>query len=228
MKKILILFLLFAGVEMQAQTNNETVKKLGNAINKLVNGNKQSTDKTANPAASQPTRTIVISSKPTTMNRPATTQPATTQQTTTQQAATPQAASAADVLTIDNLGIGGIRLGMKMNSVPKTVPGLYARYSETSMGESGIEYNCLNAQGDIVMQIDDENEDGVVDRLYIMVKGAKIANTGIQIGVPFSKVVNTPGLKKTKDEYGNELYLYNKRYEVQEDMDHIVYAILVN
>ncbi len=96
------------------------------------------------------------------------------------------------------------------------------------MGESGIEYNCLNAQGDIVMQIDDENEDGVVDRLYIMVKGAKIANTGIQIGVPFSKVVNTPGLKKTKDEYGNELYLYNKRYEVQEDMDHIVYAILVN
>jgi hypothetical protein len=205
MKKILILFLLFAGVEMQAQTNNETVKKLENAINKLVNGNKQSTDKTA------------------TMNRPAT-----TQQTTTPQAATPQAASAADVLTIDNLGIGGIKLGMKMNSVPKTVPGLYARYSETSMGESGIEYNCLNAQGDIVMQIDDENEDGVVDRLYIMVKGAKIANTGIQIGVPFSKVVNTPGLKKTKDEYGNELYLYNKRYEVQEDMDHIVYAILVN
>lgn len=215
MKKILILFLLFAGVEMQAQTNNETVKKLENAINKLVNDNKQSTDKTANPAASQPTRTIVISSKPATMNRPA----------TTQQTTTPQAASAADVLTIDNLGIGGIKLGMKMNSVPKTVPGLYARYSETSMGESGIEYNCLNAQGDIVMQIDDENEDGVVDRLYIMVKGAKIANTGIQIGVPFSKVVNTPGLKKTKDEYGNELYLYNKRYEVQEDMDHIVYAI---
>lgn len=222
MKKILILFLLFAGVEMQAQTNNETVKKLENAINKLVNGNKQSTDKTANPAASQPTRTIVISSKPTTMNRPATTQQ------TTQQAVSPQAATAADVLTIDNLGIGGIKLGMKMNSVPKTVPGLYARYSETSMGESGIEYNCLNAQGDIVMQIDDENEDGVVDRLYIMVKGAKIANTGIQIGVPFSKVVNTPGLKKTKDEYGNELYLYNKRYEVQEDMDHIVYAVLVN
>ncbi|MBR6945495.1 MAG: hypothetical protein IKH64_06075 [Prevotella sp.] len=222
MKKILILFLLFAGVEMQAQTNNETVKKLENAINKLVNGNKQSTDKTANPAASQPTRTIVISSKPTTMNRPATTQQ------TTQQAVSPQAATAADVLTIDNLGIGGIKLGMKMNSVPKTVPGLYARYSETSMGESGVEYNCLNAQGDIVMQIDDENEDGLVDRLYIMVKGAKIANTGIQIGVPFSKVVNTPGLKKTKDEYGNELYLYNKRYEVQEDMDHIVYAILVN
>ena len=220
MKKILILFLLFAGVEMQAQTNNETVKKLENAINKLVNGNKQSTDKTTNPAASQPAKTIVISSKPATMNRPAT-----TQQTTTPQAATPQAATTADVLTIDNLGIGGIKLGMKMNSVPKTVPGLYARYSETSMGESGIEYNCLNAQGDIVMQIDDENEDGVVDRLYIMVKGAKIANTGIQIGVPFSKVVNTPGLKKTKDEHGNELYLYNKRYEVQEDMDHIVYAI---
>ena len=96
------------------------------------------------------------------------------------------------------------------------------------MGEEGTSYECWNAQGELLMNVDDQNEDGIIDRIYIMVKGVKIANTNIEIGAPFAKIVNTPGLVKTKDEYGNELYLYKKRYEVQEEVDsHSVYAISI-
>ncbi len=226
MKKILLAMVLLAGIGTPSDA--QILKKLGNALNKMAtateslskvvkgnsstnttNTNKDTTtttqQQTANTSAkstsSQAPKTITISSEP-------------------------SGNTANSVLTIDNLGIAGIVLGGKMSNVPKSVPGLYAKYTETVMGEEGTSYECRDAKGECLMTIDDQNEDGIIDRIYIMVKGAKIANTNIQIGAPFSKVVNTPGLKKTKDEYGNELYLYNKRYEVQEEIDsHTVSAI---
>ena len=220
MKKLFVIACLLMGVCVQSDA--QVLKKLEDAINKMVNatenvkkmvnGDKQSstnntttTTKSANTktqsAGSQAPQTIRISSTPTTANNP---------------------------LVVDNLGIAGIVLGGKMSSVPKSVPGLYAKYTETIMGEEGTSYECWNAQGELLMNVDDQNEDGIIDRIYIMVKGVKIANTNIEIGVPFAKIVNTPGLVKTKDEYGNELYLYKKRYEVQEEVDsHKVYAISI-
>lgn len=214
MKKLFVIACLLMGVCVQSDA--QVLKKLENAINKMVNatenvkkmvnGDKQSTttkpDNTKTQSAgSQAPQTIRISSTPTATNNP---------------------------LVVDNLGIAGIVLGGKMSSVPKSVPGLYAKYTETIMGEEGTSYECWNAQGELLMNVDDQNEDGIIDRIYIMVKGVKIANTNIEIGAPFAKIVNTPGLVKTKDEYGNELYLYKKRYEVQEEVDsHSVYAISI-
>lgn len=218
MKKLFVIACMLMGVCVQSDA--QVLKKLEDAINKMVNatenvkkmvnGDKQSTNnttttKSANTktqsAGSQAPQTIRISSTPATANNP---------------------------LVVDNLGIAGIVLGGKMSSVPKSVPGLYAKYTETIMGEEGTSYECLNAQGELLMNVDDQNEDGIIDRIYIMVKGVKIANTNIEIGAPFAKIVNTPGLVKSKDEYGNELYLYKKRYEVQEEVDsHSVYAISI-
>lgn len=219
MKKLFVIACLLMGVCVQSDA--QVLKKLENAINKMVNatenvkkmvnGDKQSTNNNTTTTKSDNTKTqsggsqapqtIRISSTPTTANNP---------------------------LVVDNLGIAGIVLGGKMSSVPKSVPGLYAKYTETIMGEEGTSYECRNAQGELLMNVDDQNEDGIIDRIYIMVKGVKIANTNIEIGVPFAKIVNTPGLVKTKDEYGNELYLYKKRYEVQEEVDsHSVYAISI-
>lgn len=214
MKKLFVIACLLMGVCVQSDA--QVLKKLEDAINKMVNatenvkkmvnGDKQSTttksDNTKTQSAgSQAPQTIRISSTPATANNP---------------------------LVVDNLGIAGIVLGGKMGSVPKSVPGLYAKYTETIMGEEGTSYECWNAQGELLMNVDDQNEDGIIDRIYIMVKGVKIANTNIEIGAPFAKIVNTPGLVKTKDEYGNELYLYKKRYEVQEEVDsHKVYAICI-
>lgn len=218
MKKLFVIACLLMGVCVQSDA--QVLKKLEDAINKMVNatenvkkmvnGDKQSTNnttttKSANTktqsAGSQAPQTIRISSTPTATNNP---------------------------LVVDNLGIAGIVLGGKMSSVPKSVPGLYAKYTETIMGEEGTSYECWNAHGELLMNVDDQNEDGIIDRIYIMVKGVKIANTNIEIGAPFAKIVNTPGLVKTKDEYGNELYLYKKRYEVQEEVDsHSVYAISI-
>ncbi len=220
MKKLFVIACLLMGVCVQSDA--QVLKKLEDAINKMVNatenvkkmvnGDKQSstnntttTTKSANTktqsAGSQAPQTIRISSTPAAANNP---------------------------LVVDNLGIAGIVLGGKMSSVPKSVPGLYAKYTETIMGEEGTSYECWNAQGELLMNVDDQNEDGIIDRIYIMVKGVKIANTNIEIGAPFAKIVNTPGLVKTKDEYGNELYLYKKRYEVQEEVDsHKVYAICI-
>ena len=129
-------------------------------------------------------------------------------------------------LTIDNLSFAGITLGSKMSSVPKTIAGLYSRLDEREMGEEGIEFCCYH-DGELVMTIDDQDENGLIDRLYIMVKGAKIANTNIEIGKLFSSILQTPGLVKTKDEYDNELYLYNKHYEVQEGEGGVIYAIQI-
>lgn len=212
MKKLFIICCLLMGV--CAQSDAQVLKKLENAINKMVNatenvkkmvnGDKQSTTtKSANTktqaAGSQAPQTIRISSATATANNP---------------------------LVVDNLGIAGIVLGGKMSSVPKSVPGLYSKFRQDEMGEQGIELVCTDNAGNTVMTIDDEDENGLIDRIYIMVKGVKIANTSIEIGAPFAKIVNTPGLVKTKDEYGNELYLYKKRYEVQEEVDsHSVYAI---
>lgn len=214
MKKLFVIACMLMGVCVQSDA--QVLKKLEDAINKMVNatenvkkmvnGDKQSTTtKSANTktqsAGSQAPQTIRISSTPAATNNP---------------------------LVVDNLGIAGIVLGGKMSSVPKSVPGLYAKYTETIMGEEGTSYECRNAQGELLMNVDDQNEDGIIDRIYIMVKGVKIANTNIEIGAPFAKIVNTPGLVKTKDEYGNELYLYKKRYEVQEEVDsHKVYAISI-
>lgn len=218
MKKLFIICCLLTGV--CAQSDAQVLKKLENAINKMVNAtenvkkmvngdkqsanNKTTTVESANTktqaAGSQAPQTIRISSATATANNP---------------------------LVVDNLGIAGIVLGGKMSSVPKSVSGLYAKYRQDEMGEQGIELVCTDNAGNTVMTIDDEDENGLIDRIYIMVKGVKIANTSIEIGVPFAKVVNTPGLVKTKDEYGNELYLYKKRYEVQEDTDHVVYAICI-
>lgn len=214
MKKLFVIACLLMGVCVQSDA--QVLKKLEDAINKMVNatenvkkmvnGDKQSTTtKSANTktqsAGSQAPKAIRISSTPAATNTP---------------------------LVVDNLGIAGIVLGGKMSSVPKSVPGLYAKYTETIMGEEGTSYECWNAQGELLMNVDDQNEDGIIDRIYIMVKGVKIANTNIEIGAPFAKIVNTPGLVKTKDEYGNELYLYKKRYEVQEEVDsHKVYAICI-
>ena len=156
MKKLLVIFCLMAVV--CAQSHAQDLKKLEDAINKMVNGKNN---------VNKDVKTFHVSSTPTTTNNP---------------------------LTIDNLGIAGITLGGKMSSVPKSVPGLYAKYRQDEMGEQGIELVCMDNAGSTVMTIDDENEDGVIDRIYVAVKGVKIANTNIETGKPFAKIVNTPGL----------------------------------
>lgn len=137
---------------------------------------------------------------------------------------TAQAQTAADsVLIIKNRGIAGIRLGMKMSKVPKSIPGLYTAYDER---REGTELNCTDLDGDWVMIITDDDENEIIDGIYIRLKGVKIEGTDIEVGVPLSKFANIPDLVKSKEQEGS--FIYKKLYEIQLDQNDIVYAIYIH
>ena len=131
-----------------------------------------------------------------------------------------QAQTADSLLVIKNRSFAGIRIGMRMSKVPQSIPGIYSQYDER---REGTVLNCTNSDGDWVMIISDDDENEIIDGIYIRINGAIIEGTDIEVGVPFSKIANTPGLVKDKDLDGT--YIYKKFYEVQLDENNLVYAI---
>lgn len=128
----------------------------------------------------------------------------------------PKAQSQDDLLIIKDCSFAGISLGMKMKEVPKSVPGIYDEYLADQADCSGAwSFYCFNknkydgTNPEII--VDDNMMDKKVDQIIVCAKGARIADTKIAVGVPISKVKNTPGLKPV--EYSSS-YVYGKNYWV--------------
>ena len=133
---------------------------------------------------------------------------------------TAQAQSATDsVLIIKNRGIAGIRIGMKMSKVPKSIPGLYDGYREEYGCEVGVYYQCkVTIPGEYNnLEICDDDENDLIDYIYVGIFGAQIDGTDIVIGKPISDFINTPGLKKIvdKDDPENYEYVYKGIYHLR-------------
>lgn len=143
---------------------------------------------------------------------------------------TTQAQTADSLLIIDNSSFAGISLGMKMNKVPKAVPGIYDEYIADQADCSGaFSFYCFKkgkfdgTNPEII--VSDDAMDKLVDQINIYVKGAKIAGTDIEIGIPISKVKNTPGL--VKEEWGN-FYYYTDNYLVNlDDSEQMIESITI-
>ena len=110
----------------------------------------------------------------------------------------PKAQSQDSILIIKNRGIAGIRLGMKISKVPKSIPGLYNDYMEDYGCEFGVTYRCkVTVPGEYnYLDISDYDENGLIDDIFVQIHGVRIDGTDIAIGTPVSKIINTPGLKK--------------------------------
>jgi len=114
------------------------------------------------------------------------------------------------LLIIKNRGIAGIRLGMKMSKVPQSIPGLYNGYEEDYGCEVGLYYQCkVTVPGEFnSLEFCDDDENDLIDFIYVGVLGAQIDGTDIVIGKPISDLINTPGLKKIVDKYDPDSYEY--------------------
>lgn len=150
----------------------------------------------------------------TTKAKATTTAAANSQQNT--KTTSPKAQSQDDILIIKDCSFAGISLGMKMKDVPKSVPGIYDEYLADQADCSGAwsfycfkknKYDGTNPE----IIVDDSMMDKKVDKIIVCAKGARIADTEIAVGVPISKVKNTPGLKPV--EYSSS-YDYGKNYWV--------------
>lgn len=153
----------------------------------------------------------------TTKAKATTTAAANSQQNT--KTTSPKAQSQDDILIIKDRGIAGIRLGMKISKVPKSIPGLYNDYMEDYGCEFGVTYRCkVTVPGEYnYLEISDYDENGIIDRIFVQIPGVRIDGTDIAIGTPVSKIINTPGLKKKlvdKDNPENYELIYKGIYHV--------------
>ena len=131
----------------------------------------------------------------------------------------PKAQSQDDILIIKDRGIAGIRLGMKISKVPKSILGLYNDYMEDYGCEFGVTYRCkVTVPGEYnYLEISDYDENGLIDDISVQIPGVRIDGTDIVIGTPISKIINTPGLKKKlvdKDDPENYELIYKGIYNV--------------
>ncbi|MCR5130866.1 MAG: hypothetical protein K6C10_05325 [Prevotella sp.] len=134
-------------------------------------------------------------------------------------------------LVLVGKALGNIKIGMRMSDVPQSVKGLYANRGELEMtGEAGEAYNCRDQAGDIVIEIADQDENGIVDALFIQAKGVQIANSPLYIGMPAEELLRVEGVKAGTDQYGNEEiryrdYFLNTGYAEGNNEDLILYSI---
>lgn len=135
---------------------------------------------------------------------------------------TTQAQIADSLLIINNRAIAGIRIGMKMSKVPKSIPGLYDKYMEDYGCEYGVTYWCNVSDEDPQLIISDDDENGIIDGIDVQIMGARIADTDITIGKPIAEVISTPGLVKKKivqEDYEYYDYIYKGIYHIECDTD---------
>ena len=125
--------------------------------------------------------------------------------------------SSDSLLIIKDNSFAGIRLGMKTNKIPQSVPGIYDKYrSVVSPVSNSRNYLCMkNGMDKEEIEVYDEMENGTIDMICIYVKGAKIADTDIEIGASISEVKNTAGLVKQNDFE----YEYNKNFRIVLDLE---------
>lgn len=133
-------------------------------------------------------------------------------------------------LTIDNSTFAGISIGMKMNKVPKSIPGIYDEYIADQADCSGafsfycVKTNKFDGTNPEII-VSDDAMDKLVDKIDIFVKGARIANTNIEIGTPISKAKNTPGL--VKEEWGNFYYYTDHYLVILDDSEQMIESITI-
>jgi len=127
--------------------------------------------------------------------------------------------------------IGNIKIGMRMDDVPKSVNGFYANRGEKEMtGEAGEVYMCRDKSNSIMIEIHDQDEDGIVDAFYIAKKGVQIQNSPLYIGMPAEEMLKVEGVKAGTDEYGNEEiryrdHLLNTGSDFENNERQILYSI---
>ena len=174
--------------------------------------------KTTTATNAKATTTTKAKETTTTAKAKATTKAAANSQQNT-KTTSPKAQSQDDILIIKDRGIAGIRLGMKISKVPKSIPGLYNDYMEDYGCEFGVTYRCkVTVPGEYnYLEISDYDENGLIDDISVQIPGVRIDGTDIVIGTPISKIINTPGLKKKlvdKDDPENYELIYKGIYHV--------------
>ena len=219
-----------------AQTSRQNTKKQmakavingskGN-VTTVTTSNKPKTKSASEAKSKSPSKAKETPKAKTTTKAKETTTTAKTKATTTTKAnsqqniktTSPKAQSQDDILIIKDRGIAGIRLGMKISKVPKSIPGLYNDYMEDYGCEFGVTYRCkVTVPGEYnYLDISDYDENDLIDDIVVQIPGVRIDGTDIAIGTPISKIINTPGLKKKlvdKDNPENYELIYKGIYHV--------------
>lgn len=131
---------------------------------------------------------------------------------------------------ITSNGVGPIKLGMSMHSVPNSVKGLYNRKNESETYYGDLICKCYSGDGSEVMEIFDDGY-GKVGRIWIWKRGLRVGNSYVTIGMPKEQFLSTAGVKKYSDNNGTYYRLGNYRCRISLDTDRygnqIVHQIIV-
>lgn len=198
-------------------SNKPKTKSASEAKGKSPSKAKETPKAKTTTKAKETTTTAKTKATTTTKAKATTTAAANSQQNT--KTTSPKAQSQDDILIIKDRGIAGIRLGMKISKVPKSIPGLYNDYMEDYGCEFGVTYRCkVTVPGEYnYLEISDYDENGLIDDISVQIPGVRIDGTDIVIGTSISKIINTPGLKKKladKDDPENYELIYKGIYHV--------------
>jgi len=137
------------------------------------------------------------------------------------------ASSSASLPAISQKSFGSIRIGMRMQNVPKTMSGVYTGVQESGYGEDGTQYECYTGKytGDTnAVTVADSDGDNTVDEITVFKKGVKINGTPIYIGMPLSKLKAVSGIRRLNN--GSDYYKYGS-YEIYLDENNSVYMITI-
>lgn len=138
-----------------------------------------------------------------------------------------QTTTATNLPVISQRSFGGIKTGMRMQAVPKSMSGVYTEYIKTSYGEDGDQYECCNGKynGDnVTVRVYDEDGNGTVDAIDVQKAGVKLNGTPIYIGMPVGKLKTVSGIKRLNN--GSDYYKYGS-YEMYLDENNNVYMITI-
>lgn len=218
-RNISLLIVLLAGMNVPCEA--QLLNKLGNAVKKAAAKVEQVSNSLTQVNSNNKVQNQTTKSRSATQSNAEQTVTAASRQDTNPQAAA-QKTVTTDVnpLTIDNRSFAGIRIGMKIDAVPKSIAGIYTSWYEG--GCEGTILTCL-LNGETSMMIYDEDDNGIVEGIVVMLKGAQIAGTDIVIGGRLN--VATPGLVQNREEEFE--YIYNRYYRVQSDSDNAIYMISI-
>lgn len=123
---------------------------------------------------------------------------------------------------ISGKGFNGIKIGMSLGSVPRSMAGVYNRIMESGMGDDGTQYEGYDGDNRIV-SFEDGNDDNRIDGIFVAKQGVQIENTPIYIGMPLNQFKIIKGVKRIPNSY-NYSYGY---YEISFDENNRVDGVYI-
>lgn len=124
---------------------------------------------------------------------------------------------------ISQKSFGSVRIGMRLQNVPKTMRGVYTRVQESGYGCDGTQYECYDGD-DNVLTVADSDGDNIVDEMTVFKQGVKIEGTPIYIGMPLNSLRAVKGIRRLNK--GSDYYKYGN-YEIYLSENNTAYMVVI-